>query len=286
MPRTSNQAIPYWQFDVGLFDDLKIVDLNDKYGFLGEGVLFRILSIIAKTNGYYAEINDQLILSIYRSCGRWIKNRSVISEVIDYCGVCGLFDVNLLLQNVITSCGIQRRWLYVKQKSRAKGYSTAKYWLIFDEQVEDILLPEKDKCSNNDDKCNINSDKCSNNTDIKTIQNKGNKSKDIDSQTANADEAELEFYLNNLDFRIAELNEDFDDYRQRIRDIVAQSVKLGKFQINKVEVSLIDFLKAIISLFANPIQFMDVLDAVDSNPSIKNKFLYTVAALYNTAMNF
>ena len=164
MARTSSQRLEFWQFDVGLFDDPKIVDLNEKYGLLGEGVYFRILSLIASTDGYYATLSDGLILSIYRSIGsRWIKNRQLISGIIHYCGVCGLFDVNLLQQNVITSCGIQRRWLYAKKKSRSKGFTTDKFWLL--EKQELCEVDEKtDNCSNNTDNCNNNTDNCSNNS--------------------------------------------------------------------------------------------------------------------------
>lgn len=176
MARTSSQKLPYWQCDVGLFNDMKVVDLNDKYGPLGEVIFFRVLCYIAESNGYFAQINDALILSIYRSIGsKWIKDRKIVSEVIHYCGVCGLFDVNLLTQNVITSPSIQRRWLNAKIKGRAKGYSTAEYWLLDSEEIEEngneplhgIPLQDSNSCSNNDEKCSKNSNKCNNNSPYK-----------------------------------------------------------------------------------------------------------------------
>lgn len=163
MARTSSQKLEFWQFEVGLFNDMKMVDLNEKYGTLGESVYFRILSYIADSEGYYAVLSDSLILSIYRSIGsKWIKDKRVILRIIDYCGVCGLFDVNLLRQNVITSCGIQRRWLYAKEKARAKGFTTDKFWLL-NSQGFDNCTTNKNKCSNNDDKCSNKENKCDNN---------------------------------------------------------------------------------------------------------------------------
>lgn len=171
--RKPTQTLDFWQFDVGLYDDGKVIDLNEKYGHLGEAVYFRILCYIAKSNGYYAELNDGLILYIYRSIGsKWIRNRRIISEVISYCGVCGLFDVNLLSQSIITSCGIQRRWLYAKTKSRAKGYSTAKFWILDDESEPELSnhTENNDNCNNKADNCNNKADKCNNNNDIKKRQ--------------------------------------------------------------------------------------------------------------------
>lgn len=163
MARTSNQRLEFWQFEVALFNDMKMVDLNEKYGTLGEAVYFRILSYIADSEGYYAVLSDSLVLSIYRSIGsKWLRDKRVILRIIDYCGVCGLFDVNLLRQNVITSCGIQRRWLYAKEKARAKGFTTDKFWLLTD-QGFGSCTQNKNKCSNNDDKCSNNADKCDNN---------------------------------------------------------------------------------------------------------------------------
>ena len=171
--RKPTQTLEFWQFDVGLFDDGKIIDLNEQYGPLGEAVYFRILCYISKSNGYYAELNDALILYIYRSIGsKWIRNRRIISEVISYCGVCGLFDVNLLSQSIITSCGIQRRWLYAKTKSRAQGYSTAKFWLLEDEPEPELSnhTENYDNCNNKADNCNNKADNCNKNTDIKERQ--------------------------------------------------------------------------------------------------------------------
>ena len=171
MPRTSSQTLYYWQADVGMFDDPKIVDLNDEYGPLGECIFFRVLDYIARTDGYFAQLNDALTVYLYRSVGsKWVKSKRIISEVIQFCGVCGLFDVNLLTQNVITSQGIQRRWLYAKKKDRARGFSTAKYWLLGDEPIHGKPREKNDSCDNNADNCNNKTDYCNNNSPYKKRQ--------------------------------------------------------------------------------------------------------------------
>ena len=163
--RTSCQSLNFWQFDVGLFDDGKIIDLNEVYGPLGEAVYFRILCYIAETDGYFAQLNESLLRYVFRSIGsKWIK-KAKITEIIQYCGVCGLFDVNLLTQNVITSQGIQRRWLYAKKKSRARGFLTDRFWLLDGSGLSDYTL-NSDNCDNNTDYCNNKDDNCDNNSSI------------------------------------------------------------------------------------------------------------------------
>lgn len=156
--RTSRQTLPYWQFDVGLLNDPKIVDLVHEKGPLGFSIFCCIRSLMTSTDGYFIPLNDALIITIYRTIGsKWIKDRDIIYKVIYYCGECGLFDVNLLSQNIITSRGIQRRWLDAKKKSRARGFSTSKFWILEDEEE-----PELDNCTQNFDNCNNKDDYCSN----------------------------------------------------------------------------------------------------------------------------
>ena len=159
MARKSEQTLDFWQFDTGLFDDGKIIDLNDKYGPVGEAIYFRILSHIAKSNGYYACFDKTLVLLVYRSIGnKWIKSRQFIEEVIFYCGECGLFDVRLLQRKIISSRGIQRRWLYAKKKSRARGYSTTEFWLLNEKEPQHgAPYDSENYCNNNSDNCNNNS---------------------------------------------------------------------------------------------------------------------------------
>lgn len=199
--RKPKQSLEFWQFDVGLFDDGKIIDLNEKYGPLGEAIFFRIMCYISENDGYYAKLSDALILYIYRSVGsKWIRNRQVISEVISYCGVCGLFDVNLLSQSIITSQGIQRRWAFAKKRSHA--FEAMKFWLL-DEESEPELSDHTqnyDNCNNKADNCNNNADNCNNNTDINknTIKTNENKTEDTPVELSAAAAALFSFYQKNM----------------------------------------------------------------------------------------
>ena len=220
--RKPTQTLDFWQFDVGLYDDGKVIDLNEKYGPLGEAVYFRILCYIAKSNGYYAELNDALILYIYRSIGsKWIRNRRIISEVISYCGVCGLFDVNLLSQSIITSCGIQRRWLYAKTKSRAKGYSTAKFWILDDESE-----PELSNHTENYDNCNNKADNCNKNTDIKERQYNTTEDNTIKHNVSQSEEKESD---DSSDRTV------FSDYLSHKNDLLSEGLNAKEMTLTECE---------------------------------------------------
>ena len=56
-------------------------------------------------------------------------------QVIHYCAEIGLFDQDLLNQNVITSVGVQRRYKEVTVRNKV---DRSKYWLI-DENGQPLL---------------------------------------------------------------------------------------------------------------------------------------------------
>lgn len=128
MARPAKKALDWFKKDVNYYDDDKIMDLLDEYGPLGQTVYDVALTLIYK-NGYYLEIPvEKLVSLIYRTIGnRWIKNKSLVLQVIHYCADIGLFDKELLLRNVITSVGIQRRYSEVTARNKA---DKSEYWLL------------------------------------------------------------------------------------------------------------------------------------------------------------
>ncbi len=54
MARPFKQGLDYFPIDVDIFDDAKIKELNFKYGYLGEIIYIRLLTLIYR-NGYYIE---------------------------------------------------------------------------------------------------------------------------------------------------------------------------------------------------------------------------------------
>jgi len=116
LARPPKEGLLYFPFDVDFYEDFKIEDLSNEFGPLGESVYKRILCLVYRDKGYYLEIDmDRLAVKLIKSIGnRWARSKEQVIQVILYCADIGLFDKDLLLRGVITSVGIQRRFLEVK----------------------------------------------------------------------------------------------------------------------------------------------------------------------------
>ena len=138
MPRQPKKALDYFPKDVNYYDDDRITDLLDEYGPLGQTIYDVALCMVYK-NGYYLELPlDKLARAIVRYIGnRWIKSKDVVLQVIHYCAEIGLFEEDLLRQNVITSAGIQKRYSEVTARNKV---NKDKYWLLKNENVSTALV--------------------------------------------------------------------------------------------------------------------------------------------------
>lgn len=128
MGRPPKQGLDYFPKDVDYYEDFKIMDLLNTYGPLGQTIYDIVVSMVYH-EGYYLEVPlDKLVSKIIRIIGnRWIKDKNLVLQVIHYCADIGLFHNDLLMQNVITSIGIQRRYQEVTVRNKAQK---EKYWLI------------------------------------------------------------------------------------------------------------------------------------------------------------
>lgn len=138
MPRPKKTGLDYFPFDVDYWDDFKIMDLLNEYGPLGTTIYEIVLSRVYK-NGYYLEVPlDKLATQIVRTIGnRWIKEKNLVLQVIQYCADIGLFNNALLMQSVITSVGIQRRYSEVTVRNKV---DKSKYWLLDKEENQAALI--------------------------------------------------------------------------------------------------------------------------------------------------
>ncbi|MGN0503123.1 MAG: hypothetical protein ACI4HN_09385, partial [Ruminococcus sp.] len=69
------------------------------------------------------------------------KQKDLVGQVIDYCAEIGLFDKDLLQQNIMTSVGIQRRYDSVTVRNKV---DKSKYWLR-EKQKCDVALENAPK---------------------------------------------------------------------------------------------------------------------------------------------
>lgn len=136
--RPKKMGLDYFPMDVDYYDDFKIMDLLNEYGPLGTTIYEVIISRVYK-NGYYLEVPlDKLATQIVRIIGnRWIKDKNLVLQIIQYCADIGLFDNALLTQSVITSVGIQRRYSEVTVRNKV---DKSKYWLLEKDNVQVALV--------------------------------------------------------------------------------------------------------------------------------------------------
>lgn len=148
MARPEKDGLDYFPFDVDLFDDEKLIDLQTEYGPLGEIILLRVLCLIYR-NGYYYEFRnmDTLCALLIRSVGsRWVRDKNTVAQVILLLAKSNLLDSELMHNGVLTSAGIQRR--YLEATVRRQRHKPFKYWLLTepeknDSEIAGESIPEK-----------------------------------------------------------------------------------------------------------------------------------------------
>lgn len=135
--RPRKTGLSYHSSDVDFYEDFKIIDLLDKYGPVGVTIYDVIIKMIYR-KGYYLEIPmNQLALTVQKTIGsKWIRNKDLVLQVVQYCADIGLFDKDLSLQSVLTSAGIQKRYSLATVRSKAQ---IVKYRLIEKESDKSLL---------------------------------------------------------------------------------------------------------------------------------------------------
>ena len=123
--RLPKQRIDYFSLDVDYYADPKFVRLRTEFGIKGEICAIRVLCAIYR-EGYYIQCSDNFL---YMIADDTKFTYQFIKEVVTGMARCGLFDKDLFdTDEVLTSAGIQRRWLHAKE--RARKLETSKYWLL------------------------------------------------------------------------------------------------------------------------------------------------------------
>lgn len=189
MARPAKVGLDYFPVDVDIFDNEKLFDVQNKYGPLGETIFMRLLCLIYK-NGYYYRFEDidRLSAMLVKSIGnRWVRDKQTVKQVILYLAECNLFSKELMQENVLTSAGIQRR--YLKAAERRKSLNTQ--YLIVDENGNDLRsVPQnKEYRDRNGINVNINPDNENKNATKKSKVKESKENKNRISKT-DADAAE------------------------------------------------------------------------------------------------
>lgn len=135
---SSSMGLDYFNIDINIFSDGKILKLMNRYGPIGFVSYITILAHVY-ANGYYLEysIEDTTQLLLSRIGGKYFSGRNKIQELILFLAHIDLIDMKMLHQHVVTSKGIQKRFLKMTKKRQNQDLS--KYWIILDENVSDVV---------------------------------------------------------------------------------------------------------------------------------------------------
>lgn len=130
MSRPLKNGVDYWPFDVGIFEDKKFRLLKGEFGALGVLTALYLLNEVYKCNGYYKkwDEDDYILMSETVSSG---CTPELVRRILTKCCSSGLFDKTLFeTHSVLSSRGIQRRYLRMLGGHRDKVYITEEYMLI------------------------------------------------------------------------------------------------------------------------------------------------------------
>lgn len=106
------QGVDYFPLDTVL--DAKFELIEADYGIKGFGVIVKLLQKIYAEQGYYVELDKDVILVVAH---RWGVNANLVSDIVARAISVGIFDRTMFKKHkILTSAGIQKRYLKMTSK--------------------------------------------------------------------------------------------------------------------------------------------------------------------------
>ena len=145
MARTPKKGLDYADWSVRIFEDDDSIDtLIDAQGWIGFSIYFYLCQKAYATNGYYLNWDDNSAVRTARKMGGGVTSESV-RQTVALCSKVGLFSDRLLAgESILTSRGIQKRYMNAVEKRADSGRTiNPKYWLLKKcETKAFIIMPE------------------------------------------------------------------------------------------------------------------------------------------------
>ena len=136
MARPVIEGLDYISIDVDIFDDLKILFVSERFAEKGELITIKLLLWIYK-NGYYVRWDDEIALLFAK---RNFKNVSfdLVNDVVGELLKRGFFAEDIFKQfGILTSRGIQKRWLSIITDAKRKCKIKDEYNLLIPQIKEE-----------------------------------------------------------------------------------------------------------------------------------------------------
>lgn len=138
MARPVKFSLDYFPLDVDIFDDEKIIPVSSEYGAQGDAVIIRILCSVYR-NGYYAECTESFV---YKIAKQTAVSHEIVNGVIQGLLKWKFFDKDIYDRfSVISSAGIQKRWLEATRK-RVISTENLPFWVLEKDVKKELMAEE------------------------------------------------------------------------------------------------------------------------------------------------
>ena len=145
MARPQKENVDYWPFDVGLIQDRKFRLIRSEFGIKGAYIALELINMAYSENGYYAKFGEEDCLLMSEGVGGGCE-ASFIMEVVRGCCRRSLFDEGIYNAfGVLTSHGIQQRYLRIIGKNRADVRFIKEYFLLDISNERDVPANVRNK---------------------------------------------------------------------------------------------------------------------------------------------
>lgn len=119
------QGVDYFPLDTVL--DAKFELIEADFGIKGFGVIVKLLQKIYAEQGYYVELDKDVILVVAH---KWGVNANLVSDIVARAISVGIFDRTMFKKyKILTSVGIQKRYLKMTSK-RVSSNIRSEYSLL------------------------------------------------------------------------------------------------------------------------------------------------------------
>lgn len=134
MARPNKVNLQYFPLDVTFFEDHKVLMIEEEFGIKGGYIALRLMAMVYE-QGYFIEWMNNQEVSIAKRVGNGITSALVV-EVLKSCLKNNLFNKEIFTKkSILTSRGIQKRWLEVMELMRRKVIINESIWLVNSEET-------------------------------------------------------------------------------------------------------------------------------------------------------
>lgn len=135
MARPVKHNLEYFPLDVSFFESHKMLLIEEDCGVKGGYLALRLMAMVYEKEGYFLEWKDKFELSCAKRVGNGYTG-ALVNEILKSCLRHGLFSKEMFDQHrILTSSGIQERWLKVMRDLRRKVEIDPNFLLVKEEEI-------------------------------------------------------------------------------------------------------------------------------------------------------